>query len=157
MFFSRPHPLSPNVTYLQNVATQNVTDLIEDDEYPSTSCLDELAKVAGRHFDNAFLSKTTNAKDHFVIFCDIWKYFHSGATSTAEEDKQEEDKQEEKENEDDYIDEEAMKRQRLSLGIPSAKDLDELNSSESDTDDEKLNPYSLGNSCRRSTHFFCCN
>lgn len=134
----------------------NKTD--EDDESQSTSCLEELAGLAASHFDNAFLSRTTaNAKEHYAIFRDIWKYFHSGATSTAEEDKQEEDKQEEKENEDDYIDEEAMKRQRLSLGIPSAKDLDELNSSESDTDDEKLNPYSLGNSCRRSTHFFCCN
>jgi hypothetical protein len=144
MFFSRPHPLSPNVTYLQNVATQNLTDLI-DDEYPSTSCLDQLAKLAGRHFDNAFLSKTTNAKDHFVIFSDIWKYFHSGATSTGEEDKQEEEfTEKEKLNEDDYIDEESMKRQRLSLGIPSAKDLEDLNSSESDTDDENLN--SLGNS-----------
>ena len=139
MFFSRPHPLSPNVTYLQNIATQNtdVLSLDGDEESSSTSCAEELSELAGRHFDNAFLSKTTNAKENFVIFRDIWKYFHSGATLPAEEDKQEEEFQE-KEKEDDHIDEDLMKRQRLSLGIPSAKDLD---SSESDTDtDENLNP-----------------
>ena len=153
MFYHRPHPLSPNVAYLEQLASANKTDILEEDEEScSTSCLEKLAELAARHFDNAFLSRTANARDHFGIFCDIWKYFHSGApSSTEDEDRQEEEQKKDKDKEDDFMDEESKKRQRLSLGIATIKDLQELNSSESEPEDENVHPnflqqQSLGNS-----------
>jgi hypothetical protein len=148
MFYSRPHPPSPNVLYLEELVCKNTTDILkmpnqtdEDEESQSTSCLEELAGLAASHFDNAFLSRTTaNAKEHYAIFRDIWKYFHSGASLVGEEGKLEEEEEQINNEKEACMTEEGRKRQRLSLGILSAKDLQELNSSESDSDDENLNP-----------------
>ena len=152
MFYSRPHLLSPNVLYLEDLVCKNTTDILQipieatqedddDEDSQSTSCLEVLGELAGRHFDNAFLSRITpNAKEHYTIFRDIWKYFHSGAPLVGEEGKLEEEEEQINNEKEACMTAEGRKKQRLSLGILSAKDLQELNSSESDSDNENLNP-----------------
>jgi hypothetical protein len=151
MFYSRPHLLSPNVLYLEDLVCKNTTDILnipsatQEDVYDRTqstsSCLEVLAELAARHFDNAFLSRATaNAKEHYTIFRDIWKYFHSGAPLVGEDGKLEEEEEQINNEKEVCMTAEGRKKQRLSLGILSAKDLQELNSSESDSDNENLNP-----------------